>query len=520
MISKPTTTLSVLMSKKHYHRTTILATLLAVICIFSASKNVEAQQRWTTSTGQEERPHFTEKFTKEEFAERRNKAYDQMGPNAFGVVQGAPMPLGFQAFRQNNEFYYLSGIVSPFAYLVLDATTRKTTVYLQNRMERREYNEGKVLSAEDADYVMQISGIDAVKPVSQLVDDLKAMNASGQYAQVFTPFGPYEELGQTVSMVNRTLNDRRSDPFDNRPGRHIEFQNNLKEITTNLETVNMDPIIDEMRKIKSQAEIDLITRSTVLQGMAIKEAMRSSHVGMKAMDMEALARYIFWKHDVDGEAYTALTHIGPEAYMNHYYGRVRAAKDGDMLLMDYGPVYHYYTSDMARMWPVNGKFNDVQRELYTFYLEFYEAILYSIQIGMTGKDIMEAAFKRFDPIYEKMTFSKDIYKKAADEFIDSYRRRMQSPFVGLGHGVGMAVHDVGNYMVPVQPGMVFVIEPQFRIPEEDIYVRLEDMILVTEDGVEVISDFVPRDIEGIEKIIAQPGMLQQFPFPIPDIRKK
>lgn len=166
------------------------------------------------------------------------------------------------------------------------------------------------------------------------------------------------------------------------------------------------------------------------------------------------------------------------------------------------------------MWPVNGKFNDLQRELYTFYLEFYEAILYSIKIGMTGKDIMVAAFERFDPIYENMTFSKEIYKTAADSFLDSYRRRIESQFVGLGHGVGMAVHDVGNYMVPVEEGMVFVIEPQFRVPEEDIYIRMEDMIYAGPNGVVILSDFVPRDIEGIEKIIAEQGMLQQFRFPI------
>ena len=469
---------------------------------------------WTTSKGQEERPHFTEKFDPSEFAQRRNIVYDAIGADAFAVLQGAPMPLGFQAFRQNNEFFYLSGIVSPYAYLVLDGSTRTATVYLQDRNERREYNEGKLLSAEDADYVMEISGIDAVKRNADLPAELAAMHTSGTFTKAYTPFGPYEELGQTVSMVNRTLGDRRGDPFDSREGRHQEFQRQLREILPNLTMENLDPTIDNMRKVKSPAEIALIDRSTKLQGMAILESMRSSEVGMKAMDMEAIARYIFWKNDVDGEAYTALTHIGPEAYMNHYYGRVRAAKDGDMLLMDYGPVYHYYTSDMARMWPVNGKFNDLQRELYTFYLEFYESILYSIKIGMTGKDIMVAAFERFDPIYENMTFSKEIYKTAADNFLDSYRRRLESPFVGLGHGVGMAVHDVGNYMVPVEEGMVFVIEPQFRVPEEDIYIRLEDMIYAGPEGVVILSDFVPRDIEGIEKIIAEPGMMQQFRFPI------
>jgi len=82
--------------------------------------------------------------------------------------------------------------------------------------------------------------------------------------------------------------------------------------------------------------------------------------------------------------------------------------------------------------------------------------------------------------------------------------------MGLGHGVGLAVHDVGDYSVPVEPGMVFVIEPQFRVPEENIYVRLEDMIVVTEDGVEIITDHVPRDIEGIEALMHEEGMLQKF----------
>jgi Xaa-Pro aminopeptidase len=495
------------------HLFTRLMLLLVVITYITPAifSTADAQHAWNTSYEKEERPLFTTHFSPAEFAERRNRVYEEIGSSAFAIIQGAPMPMGFQVFRQNNEFYYLSGLVSPHAYMILDGQSQKTTVYLQDRIDRREYGEGKVLSWQDAELVLELTGIDDVKQISQLQADLEEYN-TGQYTSVYTHLSPYENLGVTRSIANRTLGDRENDPFDNRPGRHQEFIRHLESLTPNLELQNLDPITDEMRKIKSAAEIELITISTNLQAEAIMESIRSTHVGILPQEMEALSRYIYWKNGVDGEGYYALIHVGPDAYMNHYHSSKRAARDGDMILMDYGPVYNYYTSDMARMWPANGTFNPVQRELYTFYLEFYEAILYNIEIGLTPRQIMRNALEQFQPVFDQMTFSKEIYKSAADEFIDSYRQRLDNPRMGLGHGVGLAVHDVGDYSVPVEPGMVFVIEPQFRVPEENIYVRLEDMIVVTDDGVEVITDFVPRDIEGIEALIREEGMLQQFDF--------
>lgn len=489
----------------------VLTMLTSLLILLSVSLNAQ-NPTWNASTKLEDRPLFTTDIDATEFAQRREVVYDAIGDSAIAVIQGAPMPMGFQAFRQNNEFYYLSGIVTPYAYLILDGRNRKAMLYLQRRDPAREYNEGKRLSFEDAELVKELSGIDMVGLIDSLIVDVKRVNISDEYSYLFTHFSPYEDLGVTRHMGNRTLSDRRTkDSLDNRSGRHIELIRNLRELTPGLELKNLDPITDEMRKLKSPAEIKLITHSTNLQAEAIMESMRSSYVGMKPVELEAVARYIYWKNGVDAEAYTSLIHFGPDANMNHLYSRHREAKDGDMILMDYGPYVEYYTSDMARMWPVNGKFNAVQRELYTFYLEFYEALLYSFEIGRTGREVMEAAFEKFDPMYAEMTFSSEVYKRAADNFLADMRNRMQSPFIGLGHGVGLAVHDVGNYFVPVQPGMVFVVEPQFRVPEENIYIRLEDMIVVTENGVEVITDYVPRDIEGIEKLMSEEGLLQKHP---------
>lgn len=488
------------------------AILITGLFLATPIAELNAQEQWNRSTEKEERPLFTEHFSPEEFAQRRSQVYDEIGDQAIAIIQGAPMPMGFQLFRQNNEFYYLCGIESPHAYLLLNGKTRSATVYMQDRNDRREYGEGKVLSYQDADLVKSLSGIDRVKHISSLEADIHGYNEDASISKVYTHQSPYENLGVTRSIAYRTLGDRDQDPFDNRPARYREFLNHLEKLTPGLEMGNLDPITDELRKIKSPAEIELITRSTKLHGYAIKEVMRSTQVGIKAYEMEAIARYIFWKNGVDGEGYYALTHIGPDAYMNHYHGSKRPARDGDMILMDYGPVYNYYTSDMGRMWPANGTFNPVQRELYTFYLEFYESILRNIKIGLTPQEIMINALEEFDPLFYAMEFSKDIYREAADSFIDSYWDQTENPLMLIGHGVGLAVHDVGDYSAPVEPGMVFVIEPQFRVPEELIYIRLEDMIVITEDGPVVISDFVPRDIEGIEALMREEGLLQKADF--------
>lgn len=241
------------------------------------------------------------------------------------------------------------------------------------------------------------------------------------------------------------------------------------------------------------------------------EAIRSTTPGITEYELEAIGKYIFWQHGVQGDGYYSLSHIGPNAYMNHYHAGVRAAEPGDMILMDYGGDYRYYVSDMARMWPASGRFNSVQRELYGFYLAFYEAILYNIRPGLTAQQVKLAALEEIEPMLEGWTFSSPAHEKAARAFVESFRAGAQNPNATLGHWVGMAAHDPGRDTGVLRPGMVLTIEPQFRVPEEKIYIRLEDTIAITEDGVEIMTDFVPRDIEGIERLMREEGLLQQFP---------
>ena len=193
----------------------------------------------------------------------------------------------------------------------------------------------------------------------------------------------------------------------------------------------------------------------------------------------------------------------------HYHKGARDLMDGELLLMDYAPDVGYYTSDVTRMWPVNGTFNEWQRDLYGFYLAYYRAILDAIRPGDVNA-IMSDAAAEMDRILERWEFTKPIYREAAERFVEAYKRRAERRPASLGHGVGMAVHDVGVHDGILLPGMVFTIEPQFRVPEEQIYIRLEDVILVTEDGAENLSATLPMDMEGIEAVMKEPGMLQTY----------
>lgn len=264
-----------------------------------------------------------------------------------------------------------------------------------------------------------------------------------------------------------------------------------------------------MREIKSPAEIALITRATKIGGEAIIESMRSTAPGMAEYEIDALAQFIFVRHGAQGEAYRDIVASGPAAMNAHHRAGEKIMTAGELVLMDYCPDLGYYRCDVTRQWPVNGRFSPDQRDLYGFYLGIYEAVLYAIKPGLTSQQVLQAALPKMDRILAAAKFSKPLYVEAAKQYVEGYRASAERG-AGLGHAVGMATHDFGGGSGLMRPGLVFTIEPAFRVPEEQIYIRLEDMIVITESGATILSDFVPRSIAAVEKTIAEPGLLQQY----------
>ena len=462
-------------------------------------------------TAQEGFSFFTTDFPPEEFAARRAAVYDAIGKGAVAIVQGAPTPDGYSRFRQSNDFYYLCGVEVPNAYLVLDGASRKATLYLPHRNDGRERGEGKVLSAEDAEEVRKLSGVDEVAGTDLLGEHLARTLQRRAPLTAYTPLFPPEGSAESRDLALRRVAELASDPWDGRPSRAGNFAARLRERFPNLAIADLSPVLDTLRLIKSPREIAVIRRATRLSGLALIEGMRSTKPGQYERELDGLAKFIYYRNGAQGDAYYSLIASGRNAWYPHYNAGKRKMEDGDFLLMDYAPDYGYYMSDVTRMWPVNGKFSDWQRELYGFYLSCYRAILKAIHPGALPSAVMLAAAGEMDRALSTAKFSKDIYRKAAEAFVKDYRTAAGRPDAALGHWVGMATHDDGPHTGVLKPGMVFTIEPALRVPEEKIYVRLEDLIVIGEKSAEIVSDFVPSDPDAIEKVMREQGLLKTYP---------
>ena len=444
-------------------------------------------------------------FTKEELANRRAAICEAIGPNAIVVLQGAAGIPGFTVFRQSNNFYYLTGIESAHAYLLINGRSKTTTLYLPHRDEGMERSQGKVLSAEDAELVMQLTGIENVKGYERLSSDIMGSGVLRPPAPVvYVDMSPAEIGNDSRDELLAAQARSAADPWDGRPSNEALFMTRLAERIPQLSFRDLSPIMDSMRTIKSASEIALIRKATQIAGLAIMEAMRSTAPGVYEYQLDAAAKYVFYMHGARGDAYPSIIGGGTNAYMGHYFHKKDILKDGDLVLMDYAPDYRYYTSDVTRIWPVNGKYTDEQKELYNFIVAYRDALFRYIKPGVTSGEVLNKAAADMTIYAAGKKFVKPAHLQAVQDGL-KFRGHFQHP-------VGMAVHDVGRVSgVPLKPGMVFTIDPMIWIHDERLYIRIEDVALVTENGVENLSAFVPSRIEEIEALMKEKGLIDMVP---------
>jgi Xaa-Pro aminopeptidase len=446
-------------------------------------------------------PLFTSAFPPEEFAARRVRVMAAIG-DGVAVLQGAAELPSYLPFRQSNHVFYLTGVEVPRALVLIDGRAKRTTLFLPPRDERMERSEGPVLVPGDE--AARLTGIEAVVPRDDFAAALDGVAKAGQ--TIYTPQRGESLLAFTPYSVIRHERLTSTDPWDGRPSREAAFIAQIKARAPQAKVENLDLILDRLRLIKSRREIAAIREATRIAAEGILEGMKAARPGQKEREVAAVADYVFRKNGAQGVAYFPLVATGRNAHYPHYHGGDSVLQDGDLVLFDYAPDVANYTSDVTRMFPANGRFTPWQREIYTVYLRCYRALMAELKPGRTARQVHDAAFARMTAIVDGTTFADVTVAKAARAFVALFGPERRAERVG--HWVGMEVHDVDDDVEGdvLKPGMVFTIEPALTIPEDRVYVRLEDVIVITETGYENLSESLPYQIADIEAAMSAPGL--------------
>ncbi len=427
-------------------------------------------------------------FETSEYAARRAKLMDRI-PDGIAIILGAQPVAGYVPYVQNNDFMYFCGVEIPDAILVIDGTARESVLFYT--MEERAAR-GEGIRPDLIRNPQEVTGIGKIFPAERFSQYLSW--ASSRVKALYTSFMPEELRGEPSREKHGILSGNMiMNPWDGRLTRELQFVKNLKDRFPQNEIKDCSPLIWEMRAIKSPAEIAVLRRSGRLGVKATIDTMRASRAGLYEYELSAVFEYFCRKAGAD-IAYNVIISSDENHPYLHYYKHDRKLADGDFLVVDAGPDVDGYDVDISFSFPANGKFTPRQREIYEACLAVQKANLERYRPGVTCDQIREEV----NAILAKRGYdlSKDMFKI----------RSMQA---GCSHYVGLAVHDVGGGpRGPLQPGMVFACDIFAVFPEENLGVRIEDTVVITETGCENLTPGIPRETSEIEDLMRTKGIVQ------------
>ena len=427
------------------------------------------------------------------YAQRRKQLMKMMGENSIAILPAAPLLIRNRdvehGFRQDSDFYYLSGFVEPEAVVVL-VPGRKQAQYILFCRERDKVKEtwnGYRYGPEGA--VEHFSTDDAF-PIDDLEEILPGLME--QCESVYYTIGLNPEFDKQVMNCVNSLRK------GSRGGVHAPN-----------EFVSLDYLLHDMRLYKSREEIKLMRTAAKISVQGHINAMKACQPGVYEYQLEAELLYQFNRNGA-GWAYPSIIGGGANSCILHYTENDKQLNDGDMVLIDAGAEYGGYAADITRTFPVNGKYSEAQKEIYDLVLASQDAAIKQVKPGNHWNDPHNAAVKVLTKGMVELGLLKgkpaELIKKG--DYSKYYMHR-------TGHWIGMDVHDVGDYKVDdewrlLEPGMALTIEPGLYIPSGsrgakrwwNIGVRIEDDILVTKDGCDLLTKGLPRTTEEVEAVMA------------------
>ena len=425
-------------------------------------------------------------FDKSEYAARRQKFMEKI-PDGAAVIFGA-QPIGsYYPYAQGNDFLYLCGVELPNAVLVIDGV-RKTTALFFTSSEAAARNNG--IGADIVKNPREVTGISPVLPFENFSNMI--LSIAGRAKVIYTPFYPEELYRESSTEKFRTLQQNMVlNPWDGRTTRELQFVKVLKERLPQLEVRDCSSLIWELRTIKSPAEIELLRKAGRIGVKAHTAMIQATRPGMMEYELSAILNYVCEKEGAQESAYGVIVSSGENHPYVHYAEHDRQLKDGDIIVVDAGPDLNYYDIDITTTYPANGKFTPRQKEVYEAALAVHEANMKVYRPGLTAAQCRQEV--------------EEILKKQGFDLTKDYFKRLRG---GFGHYVGMATHDVGGGPQTLAAGMVFANEPLAIYAEENLGVRVEDTILITETGCENLTAGIPRSVKDIEAHMKKDGIAQ------------
>jgi len=430
----------------------------------------------------------------QEFIARQDRLLAQCLPNSVCIVPAASMVTRSRdteyGFRQHSDFWYLTGFNEPDAWLILSNNPRYGARYsamvVQPLDKAAEIWHGRRLGAEAA---LARFSLDEAFELQELEEAL--FESMHEQDNLYFAFG---ESAYADGLVNNALSALRAAP---------------KASLAPHATYDIRNILHEMRVFKSASEVAMMKAAAEISVDAHCRAMRFAHPGCYEYQIEAELHHSFAMAGARSPAYGTIVGSGENACILHYTENASQVKNGDLILIDAGAEYQGYAADITRTFPVNGKFSDAQKDIYALVLKAQTSVLDMLGPDVTLTSAMQHSVEILtEGLVELGILSGSVAKNLEDETWRDYYMH------GLGHFLGLDVHDVGNYKIkgedrPLKPGMVITVEPGLYIGTDSaapdkykgIGVRIEDDVVITATGVDVLTAGVPKEIDDIEALM-------------------
>ncbi len=434
-------------------------------------------------------------MNRKEYPRRRRRLMQMMGRDSIAILPAAPVQMRNRdvehAYRPDSNFYYLSGFNEPnsVAVLVPGRPQGEYILFCQERDPKMEMWNGPRAGPAGA---CETFGADDAFPIDDLDEILPGLLEDRE--KVFYSMGFTAEFDHKMMEWLNQVREK------SRVGVHAPN-----------EFVALDHLLHEMRLFKSRSEIKIMRDAARISAKAHCRAMQVCTPGMMEYQLEAELRHEFAQHGCREQAYQPIVGGGDNACVLHYIRNDRELKDGDLVLIDAGAEKQCYASDITRTFPVNGHFSEPQKAIYEVVLAAQEAAIEAVKPGNHWNDPHHAAVRIITKGLQKLGLIKGNLRTLIKD--EAYRRFFVHR---TGHWLGMDVHDVGEYKIDgvwrlLEAGMVLTVEPGIYIQPGSrgvakkwwgIGVRIEDDVLVTKDGYEILSEGVPKSVDEIEALMA------------------